>query len=583
MKRIEKKDILYTLALVAVGLVINRIGADAAVALGIPLYMDCIGTIFTAVLGGTCPGMVVGFITNMIGGLSDSSTFYYGTINVLIALIAGAGGKRGAFRKYTGTLALIPYFMLLSVPCSFLSYILFEFQVADNVAAPAVSFIHSAGVPVLLSQIIGDYVVEIPDKLLSLTGAFLLLKLVPARIFERFDAVAGRGVKADDGARSGRTKLSLRTEVSLLLLLSGLAIAAVAFAISYKTYHEARVQHYEESIEAETQLPVSTAEYERAMQAIRIETLLYCSKMFSAVLGLLLCIVSFAIVLSNQRFVGPLQEITDKMRHFVYDTESGRDDSVAELRALNISTGNEIEQLYDAICKTVGEIDSYIDMTGRQAQEISRLHINIITTLADLVESRDATTGYHVRRTAAYSTLIAEELQREGKYPEIVTDEYIQTISIAAPLHDIGKIRISDVILNKPARLNEAEFEQIKLHTTLGREMLENASEHLGATGYLQMAKDIAAYHHEWWDGGDRGYPEHLKGEEIPLSARIMAVADVFDALVSKRPYKEGYPVERALDIIISERGTHFDPQIVDAFLKITDHVDEVIRMYRDK
>ena len=165
---------------------------------------------------------------------------------------------------------------------------------------------------------------------------------------------------------------------------------------------------------------------------------------------------------------------------------------------------------------------------------------------------------------------------KEGKKKGEIDEKYVSAIYVAAPLHDIGKIRIPDAILNKPGKLNDEEFAVMKKHTIYGREMLDFASENLGEIAYLNMAKDIALSHHEWWDG-TRGYPERIKGEAIPLSARIMAVADVFDALVSIRPYKAGFPFEKAMAIIQEESGTHFDPEIVEAFVKSRDEIKRVM------
>ena len=148
---------------------------------------------------------------------------------------------------------------------------------------------------------------------------------------------------------------------------------------------------------------------------------------------------------------------------------------------------------------------------------------------------------------------------------------------MAAPLHDIGKINISDVILNKPGKLTDDEFAEMKKHTVYGRDMLVRASKNLGETAYLKMAKEIAYSHHEWWDGS-RGYPERLKGKDIPLSARIMAVADVYDALVSERPYKKAFSVDEAFRIITEESGTHFDPEVVDAFVKNRETVEQIMK-----
>jgi len=567
MKVISKKSIAYTLVLIALGVFINRLFNTIAGELGLPLYLDSIGTMFVAVVGGISPGMFVGFLTNVLGGLSDTSTFYYGTINVLIALIAGMAADRGVFGKFYKVLMLVPFYLLLSIPCSLLSYVLFECQIADNVAMPAVTMFHDAGLPILLSQILGDFCVELPDKLISLIVTFLLVKLIPLKIRYRFSIMFGRDAAKRNTDENDRGS-SLRFQVAMLLFLSGLAIVVVAFGISYKTYMEAKVAGY------------PGGDYN--VSELRLETLLYSGKMLSAVLGLLLCIVSLSIVLANRMVVRPLLRMTKEMRRFAYDSDEGRNESVQKIRSLNIHTQNEIEDLYVALLKTVQDVDNYIDMTNEQSKTISDLHINIITTLADIVESRDETTGNHVKRTAEYAAVLARELREEGKYADVITDEYINILTIAAPLHDIGKIKIPDAILNKPGRLSDEEFEIIKTHTLLGGGMLENAEKTMGPTAYLNMAKDISMYHHEWWDGCKRGYPERLAGEEIPLSARIMAVADVLDALLSKRPYKDGYPLEKAFEIMVEESGTHFDPAIIDAMLNCRESIVEIMDKYAE-
>lgn len=565
MRFITRKNAAYTVILIVIGVVINRVINTLAGAVGLPLYLDSIGTMFAAVVGGLFPGMFVGFITNMLGGLSDTSTFYYGTINVLIALIAGVAADRGYFNKFYKVFALIPFYLLLSVPCSFLTYILFEFQVGDNVASDTVNRFCAMGLPVLAAQILGDFCIELPDKMISLIAAFILVKLVPQNIRHEFIVLSGRDVvRQSIEEKGGRS--SLKRQVALVLFFSGLAIVMVAFAISYKTYMEARVAGY------------PTDAYD--IHQLRVETMLYSGKMLSAVLGLLMCIVSFSIQLADQMVVTPLLKMTREMRHFAYDNDAGRDESVAKIQSLDITTQNEIEELYEAIAKTVKDIDEYIDMTNEQSKTISDLHINIITTLADIVESRDETTGNHVKRTAEYCALLAEKLRSEGKYTDVLTDEYINILTIAAPLHDIGKIKIPDAILNKPGRLTEEEFDVIKTHTTLGGEMLKDAAHNLGETEYLRMAKDIATYHHEWFDGGKRGYPKGIAGNDIPLSARIMAVADVLDALLSKRPYKDGYSLDKALEIMAEEKGTHFDPDVMDALEGSRREIEDIVERY---
>lgn len=204
-------------------------------------------------------------------------------------------------------------------------------------------------------------------------------------------------------------------------------------------------------------------------------------------------------------------------------------------------------------------------------ERVSRMQSGMITFMAEVVENRDDNTGGHIKRTAEYVECIAKELKRQGIYSGILTDRYMEDMVVAAPLHDIGKIHIPDAILNKPGKLTEEEFEIMKTHTTAGEELLTHAKEELGESGYLNTAVEMAAYHHEWWNG--EGYPYGISGEEIPLCARIMAVADVFDALASKRCYKNPMPLEKAYAIIREESGTHFDPVVVVAFLAVMEDI----------
>lgn len=199
-------------------------------------------------------------------------------------------------------------------------------------------------------------------------------------------------------------------------------------------------------------------------------------------------------------------------------------------------------------------------------EQLSGMQSGMITLMAEIVENRDDNTGGHIRRTAAYVEQIASELRRQGAYPEILSDRYMRDMIVAAPLHDIGKIHIPDAVLNKPGRLSDEEFAIMKTHTTAGEELLKRAGEELGESEYLNTAIEMAAYHHEWWNG--RGYPYGISGEDIPLCARIMAVADVFDALTFKRCYKNAMPLEKAYAIIREESGTHFDPAVAEAFLR---------------
>ena len=213
----------------------------------------------------------------------------------------------------------------------------------------------------------------------------------------------------------------------------------------------------------------------------------------------------------------------------------------------------------------------------KQSRALARWQSGLIMVLADLVESRDQCTGDHVHKTAEYTRLIMEQMRKVGAYKDQLTDEFMEDVVRSAPLHDIGKIHVPDALLNKPGKLTPEEFEQIKEHTTAGRDIIGRALDMVVAdetSGYLHEAQNLAYCHHEKWNGA--GYPQGLSGESIPLSARIMAVADVFDALISKRSYKDAFSFEEAMNIIREGLGTHFDPKVAAAFLQAETAVRKV-------
>lgn len=198
-------------------------------------------------------------------------------------------------------------------------------------------------------------------------------------------------------------------------------------------------------------------------------------------------------------------------------------------------------------------------------EKLTNMQGHIISSLASLIESRDTETGDHVSRTAAFVETLARDARNDGVYSDALSDAFIDMIRMLAPMHDVGKIVVSDKILRKPGKLTEEEYEQMKQHTPAGGEIIREVLNGVADDEYISAAADIAACHHEKWNG--KGYPKGLKGEEIPLSARIMAIADVFDALVSKRCYKEPIPADEAFRIIEEESGEHFDPKLVEVFL----------------
>jgi putative two-component system response regulator len=204
----------------------------------------------------------------------------------------------------------------------------------------------------------------------------------------------------------------------------------------------------------------------------------------------------------------------------------------------------------------------------RRTEAVQAVQEVTILAMSSLAETRDNETGNHILRTQRYVKRLAEQLQQHPKYQALLTEHYIRLLFKSAPLHDIGKVGIPDHILLKPGKLTPEEFEIMKTHTTVGYEAIVRAEKSHGATvDFLQPAKEIALYHQEKWDGS--GYPEGLAGQAIPLSARLMALADVYDALISKRVYKNAMSHDEAMAIIRQGRGTHFDPDVYDAFCEV--------------
>ncbi|WP_269532265.1 two-component system response regulator [Chitinimonas sp. BJYL2] len=218
---------------------------------------------------------------------------------------------------------------------------------------------------------------------------------------------------------------------------------------------------------------------------------------------------------------------------------------------------------------------------NKRTAEVMTLQDVTIRAMASLAETRDNETGNHIRRTQRYVKALALHLQTHPRFARELSDSAIDSLYKSAPLHDIGKVGIPDRILLKPGKLDDDEFAIMKTHTTLGRDAIVQAERDFGQEiPFLRYAKEIAYSHQEKWDGS--GYPVGLSGEEIPMSARLMAVADVYDALISKRVYKPAMTHEQATRIIHDGRGSHFDPDIVDAFMAINDTFREIARTFGD-
>jgi len=240
----------------------------------------------------------------------------------------------------------------------------------------------------------------------------------------------------------------------------------------------------------------------------------------------------------------------------------------------------------------LNRIKTHLDIDGlirKRTEKLQRLQNSLVSILANMVENRDKYTGKHIERTTKYIKILLEAMLKRDVYSReislwtleevpseglpVITNKvesfHLESVISSARLHDIGKITISDLILNKPGKLTEEEFELMKTHAIEGEKIIESIIEESGSEPFLQNAKLFAGSHHEKWDG--TGYPRGLKGADIPLQGRVLAIADVYDALVSERPYKNAFTHETAVDIIKKSRGSHFDPEIVDVFLEVSD------------
>ena len=254
-----------------------------------------------------------------------------------------------------------------------------------------------------------------------------------------------------------------------------------------------------------------------------------------------------------------------------------------------------VELVFAGFAIVARHIELAIDEKLRATHHIQTVSIN---GFAEITEKRDPCTGKHIRRIGLYSRLLAQTLARNPKYASIITPEYVRDICIAAPLHDIGKVGVADAILKKKARLSGDEFEIMKMHSIIGGDLMAELERQLPFKTFYSIGKEIAYHHHQKWNG--TGYPNVLRagnsevffvqegvgrplsGEEIPLSARIMALADVYDALVSRRVYKDSQSHVDARAIIVAERGGHFDPDIVDAFIQAEPEFAQIVEENRD-
>lgn len=266
------------------------------------------------------------------------------------------------------------------------------------------------------------------------------------------------------------------------------------------------------------------------------------------------------------------------LRSFSY-LERRRRVSIATYLAVIISVaGYQMlfpEALISCLVPTMAVLGAYLNQENPVFKSLHAYHREMVMGFATLVENRDSNTGGHIHRTTAYVDLLAKELKERGLYRKELTRDYINNLILAAPMHDVGKIAIPDSILQKPGRLTEEEYAVIKTHAERGGRIIQETFGHIGEAEYQKMAYEVARHHHEKWNG--RGYPDGLAGKDIPLCARIMAIADVFDAVSAKRCYRDAMPLAECYRIIAEGRGQDFDPLITDVFLDMKDKIEAIM------
>ena len=691
------KSLLLLLITVVIGVGLNFLGRLLNTALGLPLYLDNVGTLLTAMTGGLVPGITVGFFSNLINGLNDPNSTYYAVVSILIAVAAVACTKKRIMTRFPQVLPAVLLFALIGVVVGgVLTWLINGKDFGEGYAVELAAKIgDTLSIGYVSSNLLSCFLVDLVDKAAVTAAAVPIYLLLPEKLLDYYRAQSWYLRKNTKGVAHIHKRTSLTVKMSVAIALS-IAIAMLGtITTSILQYHKLTIRAYQDKGERVTALlaemlgprevealladgrdaepylgmtrelenviqtspevrfiyayrvrendclvvydldvpgqeaddPGTAVEYDgtiekyselflagepvpadttideygwlysvyrpvfdadgkllcyaiadMSMERMINDEIAYLAKLISIFIAFLFLTGVYSIWLTRKAVIDPVNTIANAANRFSYDTPEARVQSRKMVEALDITTGDELEDLYRAYRKTTEDMVDYIDEVQHKSNQISNLQNGLILVLADMVESRDKSTGDHVKKTSAYVAIILEQMRKEGIYANRLTDSYTYDVVHSAPLHDIGKITISDAILNKPGKLTDEEFDVMKTHAASGEVIIDQVIDTMREeSNYLNEAKKLAAYHHEKWNG--TGYPKGLRGDEIPLCARVMAVADVFDALVSRRSYKGPYSVEKSLEIIKEGSGNHFDPLVVKAFLDAEPEVRRVAGM----
>ena len=698
---VRKNNNITALLLCAAGVLLNILLNSLVTAFEVPLYLDTVGTVAVAVMGGYLPGVFVGFVTNLIKSISDPSAMYYGVLNVIIAVFATQFSDHALFKKKEFIPVIIIVFTLIGGGIGSLIPLYMQEITYDSESLS--SMLYETGYfNTEIAHVLSSIIMDLPDKAISVFLVLVILRLVPEKYYDRFSMKNWKqtpvsGQHAFVGEKTDIREHSLQTKTLFILIVSLSAVATIGTIISMSVYHKTIVKertnlaigtariaasiieadhvdrylknggngtdyrdtkrqlqeilsssseieflyvykideegchvvfdidtediaaetvgtvlpfeqglidHKEDLIAGKEVSPViSNGKYGHLLTAcqpvydprgkcacyvmadvdmgqISADERSFLMEMITVFSGFIILIGVFVIWLAEYHIIFPIKSITKCVNSFAYSesTQERIDADVKMIRSLNVKTGDEVEEMYNSIARMMLDQAEQMRSIRRLSESTAKMQDGLIITMADLVENRDSDTGAHIQKTAAYVNIIVEGLKRKGYYAEKITPKFITDVVRSAPLHDVGKINIPDEILNKPGKLTPEEFEIMKTHTVAGKKIMENAISTVKGDNYLKEARNMAAYHHERWDG--KGYPEGLHGEVIPLAARIMAVADVFDALTSPRVYKPAFPLEKALAIIEEGKGSQFDPKCVEAFMDSLTEVKIILKKY---
>lgn len=565
----KRNNIIMLLSSIAGGVVVNISFGFIAYKFKLPLYLDTIGTIGVASVAGGLPALFVALFTNVICALYNSNGIYYSIISILIAIIAGEClPKKRSDRPFPTIVVVLFVAVIGGVIGAVIQLILLgtpQINILTRISTYLTSkFIANFGFNFILVHIL----LNILDKGMCTYIALGMVYILPDDNCRRIAGISWRQTpltkqQIKEYAKSDSRSGHLQKRITSLVVFAALLITLLLVWISVSIFWDF----------------ASTRTVKAENIFLMEQYLIRVTIIFS---GYLVFILYAGVWVVKYYLVYPMNAIasaTSNLMNYT-DNETISKEYVDKIKELNINTKDELEFLYHAICTMAEESMNQMNDIRYQAKAINQMQTGLIITMADMVENRDKDTGYHIQKTADYVKIIVEGLKKKGYYKDKITPKYISDVVLSAPLHDIGKINIPDAILNKPGKLTDEEFAIMKTHAEDGRKIIEKAIKAVQGENYLKEARNMAGYHHEKWDG--TGYPEGLKGQVIPLSARIMAVADVFDALSSKRVYKDAMPFEEALAILKKDAGTHFDPKCVEVFIDAKEEVLKVMEKYQE-